>query len=202
MPGLLFAYVSAIVLLQHYWLSLKVLILHALCSLLLETPCTNHYCHMPMCTGTLKDDVPKQATQQLMDSMHSYAAVQYCRVSMCIGILRDDLAMQATQQLMDSMPSYAEVTCSSLQTTPPPNDSPMTDAPSPLWLSDVILGSRMQFLMSVLPPCLPVLPQVCATPCPLAHVTVVLTAKAVSRPWCLQTDGSVHNSLSQYSIDR
>lgn len=61
---------------------------------------------------------------------------------------------------MHSVPIYAEITCNNAQSKQTLQDSPQ-DAPSqPIWLSDVILASRVQFLMSVLAPCLPALPKV------------------------------------------
>lgn len=65
--------------------------------------------------------------------------------------------LQATQQLLDELPSYGEMTAASLQ--PTQHQEPHKNQAA-LWMHDSILATRVQFLMSVLGPCLPALPQV------------------------------------------
>lgn len=70
-----------------------------------------------------------------------------------------NVILQATQQLSDELPSYAEVT----KAAAAPYQTQHSEAhgkQAALWLRDSILATRVQFLMTVLGPCLPALSQV------------------------------------------
>lgn len=69
------------------------------------------------------------------------------------------MIFQATQQLLDELPSYAELTRTAASPGPTGLIEPQVKEAA-LWMSDSILAARVQFLMSVLGPCLPSLPQV------------------------------------------
>lgn len=78
-----------------------------------------------------------------------------------VGVQTDmgGVVLQATQQLLDDLPSYAELT----KAAAAPYQTQHTEAQgtqAALWLRDSILATRVQFLMTVLGPCLPALPQV------------------------------------------
>lgn len=66
--------------------------------------------------------------------------------------------MQATQQLLDELPSYGELTKTAASLQPTQHREPH-EKQAALWMRDSILATRVQFLMSVLGPCLPALPQ-------------------------------------------
>ena len=67
--------------------------------------------------------------------------------------------LQATQQLVDELPVYAEVTKAAAAPHQTQHDEGQGRQVA-LWLRDSILATRVQFLMTVLGPCLPALPQV------------------------------------------
>ena len=67
--------------------------------------------------------------------------------------------LQAAQQLLDELPSYAELTRTAASPQPTGLEEPQGEAAA-LWMCDSVLATRVQFLMSMLGPCLPALPQV------------------------------------------
>lgn len=69
------------------------------------------------------------------------------------------MILQATQQLLDELPSYAELTRTVASPQPAGLHEPQGKEVA-LWMCDSILAARVQFLMSVLGPCLPALSQV------------------------------------------
>lgn len=90
------------------------------------------------------------------------------------------MILQATQQLLDELPSYAELTrtVASPQLPAPGLDEPQGKEAA-LWMCDSILAARVQFLMSVLGPCLPALSQ------------VRFLTGSVRRPWTAADDSAM-----------
>ncbi|KAL3138059.1 hypothetical protein ABBQ38_005291 [Trebouxia sp. C0009 RCD-2024] len=97
--------------------------------------------------------------------LNSLSYLQFCRMRLTAynTLLKAVLApvsasAQATQQLSDELPSYAEVT----KAAAAPYQTQHSEAhgkQAALWLRDSILATRVQFLMTVLGPCLPALSQ-------------------------------------------
>lgn len=82
------------------------------------------------------------------------------------------------------MPSYAEVISPQLgpnqhQSSTPSKSSAAAPQQQPVWLSDAILASRMQFLMGMLAPCLVALQKVS-----LGLQTVMLLTTKATAPHC------------------
>ena len=75
------------------------------------------------------------------------------------------MILQATQQLLDELPSYAELTTAAALSHHTRHNEPQGNQAA-VWICDSILATRVQFLMSVLGPCLPALPQVRSLFCP------------------------------------
>lgn len=107
-------------------------------------------------------------------------------------VTRWGVTLQATQQLMDELPSYAELTRPAAASYQTQHDGAQGKQAA-LWLRDSVLATRVQFLMNVLGPCLPVLPQVGRHFCPVQyrnnpkHCTLCTSAQAQERKAVLKS---------------
>ena len=68
--------------------------------------------------------------------------------------------MQATEQLLTALPSYADLTSLAAPLSGSQHDAAHEVKRGALWTYDTILAARVQFLLSVVGPCLPALEQV------------------------------------------
>ena len=76
------------------------------------------------------------------------------------GWLRKAFALQGAKALVARLSSYSHLTATAQVPKPGLQHQAEQSLPQPRWLTDAVLASRMQFMLSILVPCTPHFEQV------------------------------------------